>query len=356
MVAYVDDAGVASLGHRLRLLDPEATVFGTGSTGRTNALVVLTPRGGATSAPAVVTWPPAGWVPSSLVFDDWSAQFTGPVDLAGATVTVRVDGAPRAVTGVTRIGSALKWRVAGGDADRTGDHVIDVTLTAGAVRHAYSIQTFQADPPLPVSFTSRREAGAVTLTWEPAIERGAAVTGYRLVGMGSTGPLFDVVVGAGERSATVALGDDVAPLWFSVTPLSRAGSASTDSGPRQNLAVDGPASVGAPGLLSGSEATAQATVLRRAAPQFIHAVRIRKMLRGRPLQPGRRVTVGPLAWRDATRISYRWLRNGRPIRGATRAVYTITRADRRRTLRLRVTAVGPGGRVSRTSPGVRIRP
>jgi hypothetical protein len=58
--------------------------------------------------------------------------------------------------------------------------------------------------------------------------------------------------------------------------------------------------------------------------------------------------------RDATTVRYQWLRDGRAIRGETRRTYTVRRADRGRSIRLRVTAVGTTT-VVRTTAAVRIR-
>lgn len=133
MVGYVDDAGVPSLGHRRWLLDPSASQFGTGSTGTTNALSVV--GGNLPVAPGtVVAWPPAGWVPWPLVFHDWSVElhtssFEQEVDAEAAQVSVRVDGAPVSVTGVTALGSMVKWQVGLDDSARSGDHRIDVEVT-----------------------------------------------------------------------------------------------------------------------------------------------------------------------------------------------------------------------------------
>ena len=58
--------------------------------------------------------------------------------------------------------------------------------------------------------------------------------------------------------------------------------------------------------------------------------------------------------RNAKTIRYQWLRDGRAIRGATRRTYTVRRADRRRSIRLRITAAGTTT-VVRTTAAVRIR-
>lgn len=69
-------------------------------------------------------------------------------------------------------------------------------------------------------------------------------------------------------------------------------------------------------------------------------------------RPGRRLTAVPGTWTGATSYSYRWLRNGKAIRGADAASYRLTRKDARKRLSVRVTATGPGGTATATSAAV----
>lgn len=66
---------------------------------------------------------------------------------------------------------------------------------------------------------------------------------------------------------------------------------------------------------------------------------------------GKRLTARPGAWtpRPAS-YRYQWLRGGRPIRGATRATYALTRADGGKRISVRVTARGAGGTRAVVSP------
>ena len=138
----------AALPHRLFLLDRATGVFGTGSTGSAHALLFATGVRVAPSGPAVVSWPPAGWLPTALVPEEWSAEFPPGTDLSGATVTVSVGGAARAVSGVRVVtdgygGPALAWKVALAPDDR------EIDVVAGG--HSYRVSTFVADAPLPVA-------------------------------------------------------------------------------------------------------------------------------------------------------------------------------------------------------------
>ncbi|WP_141014675.1 hypothetical protein [Nocardioides sambongensis] len=74
---------------------------------------------------------------------------------------------------------------------------------------------------------------------------------------------------------------------------------------------------------------------------------------------GRKVAVASVRWRPApSRLAYQWLRNGRKVTGkaGTRRTYLVSRADRGRTLQVRVTAILPGhAKGSVVSRKVRIR-
>lgn len=238
MTGYVDDDGVASLGHRRWVLNPPAATFGTGSTGATNALWVFGPEAPAPVIPEVVAWPPAGHVPWPLVFSDWSAAISvpGDVDLSAATVTTVLDGQTLSTTNVTPLpdgygtGKTLKWNVGVPAGARERDGHVDVTignvLVDGAPREfRYALDAFSVLPPLASEFSGARSRDAVTLSWQAATERGVPVTGYRLAGVdGAGGPEFDMTVGRDARQATIPYADAATSLLVRVIPLSRAGS------------------------------------------------------------------------------------------------------------------------------------
>ncbi len=244
MVGYVDDSGVESLGHRRWVLDPAAAEFGTGSTGRTNALWNLPDSGSPTIGvgPPVVAWPPEGWIPWGLVFSDWSASMNVEgADVSAAQVSMTVDGQPRAVSNLREVapgfGSAdptLAWNVALTPADHAADRDVVVSITGVTVNGG----------PVPVRYTVRAFAAA-----PPQITR---------------------------------------------IDLKRPGK----------------------------------------------------------LKPGRKLKVTAQI-RDGLSTTYQWLRNGKPIAGTTRRAYRISKTDRGKRLRCRVTASGIGT-ATRLSPRARI--
>lgn len=238
VVGYVDDGGVPSLGHRRWVLDPRAGTFGTGSTGTTNALLVIGTPAAQPVVPELVAWPPPGHVPWPLVFGDWSAAITaeGEVDLSGATVSVTVDGQPAATSGVTQLedgfgtGRTLKWNVGIAAAQRDTDAHVEVTIANvrvdGAPREvSYSFDAFPVLPPAAPQFSATRGADSVTVSWQAASERGVPVTGYRVVGQdGGSASEFDLTLGPDARAVTVPYAQPSRTLYVRVIPLSRAGS------------------------------------------------------------------------------------------------------------------------------------
>jgi hypothetical protein len=168
IVGYVDDGDVPSLGHRAWVLDAPATVFGSGSTGETNALYVVTnaPRASVPSELSVA-WPPAGFVPWQWVFKDWSVEAAGSgptIDFQNAQVTVTADGQPVPVSGVRVLGSTLAWQPDVAESLRSGDHVLHVSVS-GATADGQ---------PYPIEYDVNAFApGTVRLAWvhKPSIAR-----------------------------------------------------------------------------------------------------------------------------------------------------------------------------------------
>jgi hypothetical protein len=71
---------------------------------------------------------------------------------------------------------------------------------------------------------------------------------------------------------------------------------------------------------------------------------------------GGKLTVSAGTWSvKPASIAYQWLRDGKPIAGATHASYTVARADAGASLSVRLTASAPGhGKVTVTSAKVRL--
>ncbi|GAA5155964.1 hypothetical protein GCM10023340_42570 [Nocardioides marinquilinus] len=71
---------------------------------------------------------------------------------------------------------------------------------------------------------------------------------------------------------------------------------------------------------------------------------------------GKTLTAAKGTWSGSpTSFAYRWLRDGRPIAGATRSTYRLVKADGGRKVSVTVTAGGAGGTAQATSTAVRVR-
>ena len=58
---------------------------------------------------------------------------------------------------------------------------------------------------------------------------------------------------------------------------------------------------------------------------------------------GKKLTAKPGTWKPSgVKLSYQWLRNGKPIKGATKAKYKLTKKDRKKKVSVQVTATAPG--------------
>ena len=287
MVGYVDDGGVDSLGHRRWLLDPRGVTFGTGSTGSTNALLVIGGGGTPAAPPQLVSWPPAGFVPWPLVFDTWSMAITqaGAVDTSGATVSVTVDGQSRATSNVRTLadgfgtGRTVAWESALTDADRAGVRQVTATLSnvvIGGVPRSFTVafEGFPVLPPAAPVFTAQRTGDAVRVSWQAAAERGVPVTGYRILGEDSGGIAFDQTVGGDVRQTNIPYVRPDRVVNVRVIPLSRAGSPEVAA-----LAVSPPRAAG-----SRIPARLRVTQIRLRGRQLLVRARLARRASGKRLR------------------------------------------------------------------------
>ena len=74
------------------------------------------------------------------------------------------------------------------------------------------------------------------------------------------------------------------------------------------------------------------------------------------LRAGHRLTARTAAWGPGTvRLAYRWLRDGKPIAGATHATYSLHAKDRGHRIAVRITGTATGYNAGvRTSASHRI--
>ncbi|MDQ6525759.1 hypothetical protein RB608_19240 [Nocardioides sp. LHD-245] len=99
-----------------------------------------------------------------------------------------------------------------------------------------------------------------------------------------------------------------------------------------SVVVPGPTAPGAGGGAGGSTDAAWSVLAPTA-------------LKGKPVVGKRLRAVLPQLSGPAQTWTYQWLRNGKPIAGATKATYKVRKADRRRKITVRVTSTSPTGTV-----------
>lgn len=89
---YMDDHGDnnKAVGHRRWLLNPFSTVMGSGSTETTNALTVIGPTSANRPNPRWVSWPTAGWFPSTMEPNHRWSLSAGRKDIRFNKARVRV--------------------------------------------------------------------------------------------------------------------------------------------------------------------------------------------------------------------------------------------------------------------------
>lgn len=225
--------------------------------------------------------------------------------------------------------------VFGDNADPTAEYVLPSWSVPGshhvAVEVRHSLQGAE-DPPATdstsVSVVSKVALTSVALSGQPLVGQTLTVNG------GTPTP-------ATATSTWVWLGDGV--------------TITTTSGPSYKLAaaaagrrVVARVTASSPGCAASSPATSASVAVRAlnlTRPTFTGTARV-----------GRKLTGTRGTWSQVSHtFSYRWLRDSRPITGATRSTYVTTRADRGHLISLRVTATRSGfTSVSATSAARRI--
>lgn len=347
---YMDDQGPDNLevGHRRWLLDSSAAEFGTGSTSRTNAVLVI-PDEGAPQAgrhEAETAWPSAGYFPWEVMPTSrrWSYGVHQQV-CHGSDDEERcaADGSlfDAAKVSMTRNGKTLRTKVVsrGGDAGdpalvwETAEltapapgatDIYRVTITgAGPEPIVYQVKVFRATPkklsatPVPkVSGTPKvgRKLTATAGSWKPS---GVALS-YQWYRDGKKIP------GATRSSHTLQ---------------------PADAGHRISVRVTGGKS-GYQKTTKASKSTRKVTAgtLKTAKPTIRGTAAVGQTFTA---DPGTGRPAG-LAW------AFQWYRDGKKIKGATQASYTVTGKDSGKRLTVKVTGKAPGyAATSQTSKATR---
>ncbi len=169
------------VGHRRWILDPPTQTMSVGDIpGESDSLWVVQPQ--ATPVPDVSTiaWPPAGFVPDSLIPDRWSLQAPYGSDFTNATVAVTENGIPQQIdilsnSGLDYGGQAIVWDMPDATPPQPGQQVVYNVQIDNAVingqSQSFSYTTTAFDPttttdltPMPAQIGFLQSGAAVNWT------------------------------------------------------------------------------------------------------------------------------------------------------------------------------------------------
>ena len=189
---YIADAGASNraAGHRRWLFYPQTLMMGTGDVAGSstlepaNAIWVIDSRLNSprpTTRSTHVAYPPAGYVPYSLVWPRWSFSYPG-ADFTGATVSMRRNGVDISVARepvTTGVGEpTLVWVYDGKDSDSDAGHPrpasdIIYTVSINAVRIEGALRNFEYNVTVfdPDQLSAEAQAATVVGTTNPSIGR-----------------------------------------------------------------------------------------------------------------------------------------------------------------------------------------
>lgn len=178
VTAWMADPGIWTAGHRRWVLHPPAAQMGFGCTFggsyRSYALWVIGGAGTRPPTPEWVAWPPAGYVPYTLVPNQWSFSYPG-ADLHSATVSLTREGTPVA-TNLQTVSddygdNTLVWAVSEFPSgipprDTRYQVTVDGVRIAGNPR-SFTYETVVFDPDQVVAVDASSPGGTVRLGAEP---------------------------------------------------------------------------------------------------------------------------------------------------------------------------------------------
>jgi hypothetical protein len=153
---YMTDPGAGNtfVGHRRWVLYPSTQTMGVGDIpGQSNALYVVQPQLAPAPSVTAVAWPPAGFVPVTLMPLRWSLQSDSNTDFSNATVSVTENGTPQTVETLSDDatgygGNAIVWDLPFAPAPQQGQQAIytvnigNVLIDGAAQSFSYSTTSF----------------------------------------------------------------------------------------------------------------------------------------------------------------------------------------------------------------------
>lgn len=237
---------------------------------------------GTAKAGEELTASPGAWGPAGVALSyEWLAGGQHIVGATGATYT----------PGAAQVGKAITVRVTGTLAGY-GNEVRTSAATAAVIPGDITAGT----PSISGTPAPGRTLTANPGTWTPA----DAELSYQWLANGT--PL----VGATGTTLVVS---------------------NAHAGKRLSVTVTGTTSTGAVAEATSSATATVVGVLKGATPKVSGKAKV-----------GKRLSAKPGTWSPApVRLTYQWLRNGKVIKGATKASYKLTKADAGKRIQVRVT-------------------
>ncbi|MBD3942551.1 hypothetical protein IF188_12670 [Microbacterium sp. NEAU-LLC] len=270
---------------------------------------------------------------------------------ATTAIAVRVTGTKSGYTTVTKTSAATLKVATVGTPKVTGTYTVGETLTATAgtwtSSTSFAFQWLRDGNPISGATASSYKLTSSDNAKVVTVQVTGTKAGYPTVVRTSATSVKTVTAATPKVSGTLAVGQKLTATtgtWTSGTTLAyqwlRNGKAitgatkstysltSTDVGTAISVKVTGTQ----PGFATISK-TSSATLKVQTAP--------RPTVSG-SMVVGTTLTAKPGTWTTGATLSYRWLRDGTAITGATKSTYTLTSGDSGRLITVRVTGTKSG--------------
>ena len=176
---YMTDPGSSNtfVGHRRWVLYPPTQTMGVGDIpAESNAFMSYSRRPCPRPSVTAVAWPPAGFVPASLIPQRWSLQSDADADFSNATVAVTENGTPQSVEILSDDaddygGNAIVWDLAFRTGGRNRGQQIVYTVNINNVLIDGQPQSF--------SYTTTSFDPSTTMPWSRCPPRSSSFNQQR---------------------------------------------------------------------------------------------------------------------------------------------------------------------------------
>lgn len=272
------------------------------------------------------TWNSGTTVPSSAAYGWMVGTSMAAPHVAGVAALVKAAKPSLTVAQLTELLTSTAKDAVSCTADACGAGIVDAPAAVAAAGSSPSATPTPTPTPTPSPSAERLSLGTLTLS-------GPAKVGVALRASASVSP----------AAATLAwrwtLGGTVVSTAASYTPPASASG--------KDLTIQVTATYGSQTSIAAKAVrVAAGTFIKSASPKASGTYRV-----------GRKLKASKGTWAPTpTSYSYQWLRNGKKIKGATKATYKLTRSDRYKKVSVKVTVKRVGHTsTSATSKSHRIR-